>query len=792
MVDRMKPESDNIRKRLTVTGLVQGVGFRPFIYRLAKQFGLSGFVQNSGGAVIVEAQGPASAVAAFQKNISAQAPPLSRVASIVSEDLACLSGKECDKERFVIAHSHEGHEGRKQIPPDSATCAECLKEILEPSERRFRYPFANCTNCGPRFTIIESLPYDRESTSMHEFKMCQDCAREFEDPADRRFHAQPIACPTCGPRLSWRSEELEAYGEEALVHLVQLLSQEEIVAVKGLGGYHLMTDARSVSAIERLRQRKRRHRKPFAVMMRDLEMVQLHCKLNEAEARELSGATCPIVLLERRADSTLPLELAPGLDRIGVMLPYTPLHHLIIRDFSHPLVATSGNMSEEPIVIANSQAVHCLGSIARGFLEHNRQILSRYDDSIVQCIGESVSVLRRARGMAPSPLLLPFESRIGVLACGAQLKNTFCLLRKEVAYVSHHIGDLFSIESHDYFMELLQKYVKLFDLSYDVIACDKHPDYLSTSIAETLSREKSLPLVRVQHHHAHMVSCMVDNGQTAKTIGVMFDGSGYGDDETLWGGEFLIGAYESFVRVGHLRMIALAGGDVSVREPWRMALSYVIADEASDLYERFTSSLICSEGKERVSAIRSQITSRFASPMTSSCGRLFDAVSALLGVCLKAEFEGQAAMELEAVAHSAVSAGAALDAGSYSIVLGTTADGLLQVDTVEIFRQVWSDFCSGRDVALVALRFHCTMAKVIVAVCERLRLIHGIDRVALGGGVFQNKLLLRLSSEMLRKAGFQTFFPQSLPSGDGGLSLGQAVVASATLNALNFDFSGGV
>ncbi|MBY0547263.1 MAG: carbamoyltransferase HypF [Candidatus Obscuribacterales bacterium] len=790
----MKPDSDNIRKRITVTGLVQGVGFRPFIYRLAKQFGLSGFVQNRGGVVIVEAQGASPAVAAFQQNIAAQAPPLSHVASVVAEDLAFLQGNEGgdrNAECFVIVQSDEGDEGRKQVPPDSATCAECLKEVLDPSERRYRYPFTNCTNCGPRFTIIESLPYDRKSTSMQEFKMCQACAREFEDPADRRFHAQPIACAACGPRLSWKSEQLEAYGEEALVHLVQLLCREEIVAVKGLGGYHLMTDARSVTAIERLRQRKRRHRKPFAVMMRDLEMVRLHCKLNEVEARELSGAACPIVLLERRADSTLPSELAPGLDRIGVMLPYTPLHHLIIRDFSHPLVATSGNMSEEPIVIANSQAVHNLGAIARGFLEHNRPILSRYDDSIVQCIGQSVSVLRRARGMAPSPLLLPFESRKGVLACGAQLKNTFCLLRKELAYVSHHIGDLFSIESHDYFMELLQKYVKLFDLSYDVIACDKHPDYLSTAIAETLSREKNLPLVRVQHHHAHMVSCMVDNGQTGKIIGVVFDGSGYGDDETLWGGEFLIGSYESFVRVGHLKMIALTGGDASVREPWRMALSYVIADGDSELYEKFTSSLICTEGKERVGAIRSLITSKFASPMTSSCGRLFDAVSAVLGVCLRAEFEGQAAMELEAVAHSAVSAGAP-DPRSYSIALETTADGLVQVDTVEIFRQVWSDFCKGADVARVALRFHCTIAEVVVSVCEKLRMIHGINHVTLSGGVFQNRLLLGLSSELLRKKGFQVFYPQSLPSGDGGLSLGQAVVASATLNALNFDCSGGV
>lgn len=788
----MNPDNAHIRVRLTVTGLVQGVGFRPFIYRLAKQLELAGFVQNSSGSVVVEVEGSPAAVAQFQQSINVLAPPLSRIASIVSETLVCLSGRLRNDREFVILDSQSGNEGRKQAPPDSATCRDCLQEMFEPLERRSRYPFVNCTNCGPRFTIIESLPYDRKSTSMNEFAMCPDCADEFEDPGDRRFHAQPIACASCGPRLSWVDGQCEAYGEEALARLVQLLNEGEVAAVKGLGGYHLMADATSVSAIQRLRQRKRRCRKPLAVMMRDLEMVESHCKLSQTEVRELSGATCPIVLLEKRVDSTLPSDLAPGLGSIGVMLPYTPLHHLIMKDFARPLVATSGNLSDEPIVIENDKAVQHLGSIARGFLEHNRQILSRYDDSIVQCIGDSVSVIRRARGMAPSPLVLPFETDKRVLACGAHLKNTFCLLSRGLAYVSHHIGDLSSIESHDYFMELLHKYLKLFDLSYDVVACDKHPDYLSTAIAETLSREKGVPLVRVQHHHAHMVSCLVDNGETDKTIGVIFDGSGYGEDETVWGGEFLIGSYESFLRVGHLRPIVLAGGDASVREPWRVALSYATMDESSALYEGFISNLISREGVERVKGVKSQISSRFASPMTSSCGRLFDAISALLGICLKAEFEGQAAMELEALASRGVGANDAFEVGSYSIKMDTLTGGVIQIDTLELFRQVWCDVLADYRVECIALRFHNTMCEVIVAVCERLRSIHGINSVSLGGGVFQNKLLARGTRYLLQQAGFEVFYPRSLPAGDGGLCLGQAVVALSALNALNFDATAGV
>lgn len=773
------------RLRIEVSGIVQGVGFRPFVYGLAVACKLSGFTRNRNGIVEIEVEGAQEQIDEFREKLVSKAPPLASISEIEETVMVPL---KTTLDGFHIRDSLNLGAGARFIPPDAATCDQCISEIFDSTNRRFRYPFTNCTNCGPRFTIIKSLPYDRAVTTMQKFEMCAVCQIEYEDPADRRFHAQPNACHDCGPSLRWSDHSGKNYDrEDAVSAALGQLAESKIVAVKGLGGYHLMADATSDSAISRLRQLKQRQAKPLALMMADLEMVRLHCKLSEIEANRLSAPDRPIVILERLESSTLPTQIAPGINRLGVMLPYTPLHHILLTDFRNPLIATSGNFSEEPIVIDNYDAHDRLGSIACGFLDHNREIFSRYDDSITQIISGEQTVLRRSRGIAPKPIKLPFRTTRTVLACGAHLKNTFCFIAGDNAYISQHIGNLDSLESHEHFEKSLETYMHLFDLSCDLIAHDKHPDYLSTAIAATLAASGNKPLISTQHHHAHIVSCMVENGITDRVIGVAFDGIGYGDDGTLWGGEFMLATIDKFYRRAHFEPMPMPGGNLAIQQPWRMALSYLLGTGLSEdnTFLAFKESLLRRKGKTAVAVVSQQIRQKLNSPLTSSCGRVFDAMSAFLNICMDADYEGQAAMELEALATKSQSLDSIIELISYPFEI--VEDPILIIRVTPVFASAAQDIISGHSVALVAAKFHRTIAQIVIDVCSRIRNESRLNDVCLSGGVFQNKLLLGLLLKLLPEHEFNVHIQHLLPSNDGGLSLGQAAIALAQVNALIFE-----
>jgi len=761
------------RLKITVSGIVQGVGFRPFVFNLAGRLALSGYVRNNNGAVEIEAQGPAEALEAFLHRLESEAPPLAAITSMVSES---VSPQPDGPHGFLILESARDPSTQRFLPPDSATCADCLAELFDPADRRFRYPFINCTNCGPRFTIINSLPYDRPATTMASFPMCKACRDEYEDPANRRFHAQPNACPQCGPSLEF------AGATDPVPAVLDAFANSQIIAVKGLGGFHLMCDAADEKALRALRQRKGRSRKPFAVMMADVEMVRSYCQISYDEQRELTGSRRPIVLLRRSGPRHLPDEIAPGIDRLGVMLPYTPLHHLLLRDYQRPLVATSANYNEEPIAIENAEARRRLAKIADGFLTHNRDIRSRYDDSVVKFAGRDRLAIRRARGLAPLPIQLSFKARRHVLACGAHLKNTFCLIRDNQAFVSQHIGDLENLETHEHFQDTLDTYLRLFDFQPDLISHDCHPDYLSTSIAQELAAQWRLPLVAAQHHHAHIVSCMAEHGLMEPVIGVAFDGLGYGPDATLWGGEFLVCSPAAYKRAAYLKPYPLPGGSRGIKQPWRMALSYICADGAADaVFLPFLRELESEYGSGTVETIKSQIAGQLNSPLTSSCGRLFDAVSALLGICRIADYEGQAAMELQAAVTSQSVGSDRLGAYPFDLLGDEPPFSVLPA---KILQAAYRDVIGHAPPAVVAARFHSTVARIILDVCLKLRELTRIQQVCLSGGVFQNDLLLQLARELLAADGFQVFSASQLPANDGGLSLGQAVIALANSDGL--------
>lgn len=771
------------RMHIQVSGLVQGVGFRPFIYNLALRHNLSGFVRNIDGLVEIEAQGEAGALRSFREAIETQAPPLSHVDSINS---VCKDIVDCEI-AFEIIESTKANLIDKVIPPDAATCADCLHELFDRQNRRFGYPFINCTNCGPRFTIIHSLPYDREATTMRHFQMCAQCRSEYDDPSNRRFHAQPNACHLCGPQLSWVGERSRSDPEGALCEAVAQLESGMIVAVKGLGGFHLMCDATANDAVARLRGRKVRDKKPFALMMTDLEMVRDYCHLSAPEERELQKPSRPILLLRRKDNSELSGQIASSVARLGVMLPYTPVHHLLLSRLGRPLVATSANVSQEPIVIENDDALTRLSGIADGFLQHNRDISRRYDDSIVQQIDEPDDrfvVLRRSRGMAPLPLRLPWNSSKTVLAFGPHLKNTFCLIRGNQAYLSQHIGDLENLETENHFEQSLDSFLQMFDLKPELIAHDCHPDYMSTRLAQSFARRYNLPSVAIQHHHAHITACMAEHGLSAEVIGVAFDGLGWGTDETLWGGEFFVCDLAKARRVGYLSPLPMPGGAQAVKQPWRMSLAQILALPQSDRHDfaPYLKALEAKLGAAQVKTVSQQCQRRLNSPLTSSCGRLFDAVSALLDICPLADYEGQAAMELERQATCWLSTHRS--APEPYILSFEKNDAQLILDTGKMFAQIWQDVTSGTPVGLIAARFHQSIAEIIVQTCVRLRSQYALDRVCLGGGVFQNSLLLSTVVPLLESRDFQVYFPCQAPINDGGISLGQAVTALASVNAL--------
>jgi hydrogenase maturation protein HypF len=756
--------------RISVRGVVQGVGFRPFVYQLATKHNLKGWVCNTSGDVKIEVEGERRVLDRFLDDLVAQAPPLARL-----EDVSVTSHAPQGYSGFEIRHSI-AEEGKYQlVSPDIATCKPCLGEVLTPGDRRYRYPFTNCTNCGPRFTIIEDIPYDRPKTTMRNFKMCPQCQREYDDPMDRRFHAQPNACPRCGPSLKLVDGAGNPVpGDDVLATAAGFLKEGKVLAIKGLGGFLLACDATSDKAVKLLRERKRRPFKPLAIMVSTLDEVRKHCLVSEKEEELLASPQCPIVLLRRKEGSTVSPAVAPNLKYLGVMLPYTPLHHVLLRETGLPLVMTSGNLSEEPIAKDNDEALRRLKGIPDYFLMHNRDIYSRYDDSVTIVELNKPQIVRRARGYAPYPIHLPFNSK-QILACGAELKNTFCLTKDNYAFLSQHIGDLENLETMEHFEATLELYQKLFRITPEVVAYDMHPEYLSTKYARSLGdKHKGLKLVPVQHHHAHIVSCMVENGVEDKVIGISFDGTGYGSDGRIWGGEFLIADYKGFERVGHLEYVPLPGGTVAIERPYRMAVSYLLTLLGKDA---LTSDLafLKEVSSQELELIKKQLEKGINSPLTSSCGRLFDAVSALIGIRGKIDYEAQAAIEMEMASDEN-------ERGSYPFVIADK-DGMNIVHLKVLFSAIIQDIKNNVSQSRVSMKFHRTMAEMVVQMCQRLAKRSGIKKVALSGGVFQNRLLLRLTVAALEEAGFEVLTHSKVPTNDGGVSLGQAVIADSVTKA---------
>jgi hydrogenase maturation protein HypF len=766
--------------RISVRGIVQGVGFRPFVYGLATKHNVKGWVCNTSEDVKIEMEGKAEAIEQFYLELQTKAPPLAHI-----EDVTISYHPPIGYKKFEIRHSTV-EEGKYQlISPDIATCQACLSELLNPSDRRYRYPFTNCTNCGPRFTIIEDMPYDRPKTTMKHFKMCPQCQAEYDNPLDRRFHAQPNACPKCGPKVelvdnqgnpvchSELSEE-----SDALARASQLLKEGKIIVIKGLGGFLLACDASNETAVKTLRERKRRLSKPFAIMVSNMNEIKKHCYVSSEEEKLLTSPQSPIVLMRWKADSSVSREVAPNLEYLGVMLPYTSLHHILLRDTGLPLVMTSGNLSEEPIAKDNDEALKRLSGIADYFLIHNRDIYSRYDDSVTMVERGISQLVRRARSYAPSPIHLTFNCR-QILACGAEIKNTFCLTRDNYAFLSQHIGDMENIETLEHFKNTISLYERLFRIEPEIIACDLHPDYLSTKCAQELG-ESGIKLIPVQHHHAHIVSCMVDNGLEASVIGVAFDGTGMGDDGHIWGGEFLVTDYHSFNRVGHLEYLPLPGGDVAIKKPYRTAIAYVL----SLLGEDALNGLAFKEqaGKVGIEIINRQIEKGLNSPLTSSMGRLFDAVSALLGIRSEIDYEGQAAVELEMAAyacHCEEHSDEAISSDKESYPYRIIVDKEVKIVQLRnLLSAIIEDLKQGISPRRISLKFHNTIAEMTNEMCQLIADETGINRVALSGGVFQNRLLLRKTIGLLENSGFQVFTHRQVPCNDGGISLGQAVIAN--------------
>ncbi len=762
------------RREISVRGIVQGVGFRPFVYALARRHGLCGLVRNDAEGVHIEAEGPPEELELFLRELREEAPPLAVVEALGWRPLAVLG-----EGGFRIEESREGVRRRALISPDVATCEECLAETLDPADRRYRYPFTNCTNCGPRFTITRQVPYDRATTTMASFEMCPECRREYDDPSDRRFHAQPNACPVCGPRVRLLDgrlgRELRVRPEDPVGRAAQMLRGRAILAIKGLGGYQLACDPFDATAVGKLRGRKVRQDKPFALMARDLEQARGLCRVSPEEEALLLSPARPIVLLRRRAGDGVAEEVAPRQKTLGVMLAYTPLHHLLLHDAGIPLVMTSGNRSDEPIAYRDGEALELLGDIADYFLVHDRPVHMRCDDSVARVVGGRPYPIRRSRGYAPAPLRLAEDLGRHALACGGELKNTFCVSKGRHAFLSHHIGDLENYETLRSFREGVEHYCRLFDVHLELVAYDLHPEYLSTKYARDLE-DAGLPAVGVQHHHAHVASCMAENGRPGdeRVVGVALDGTGYGTDGAVWGGEFFEGSVrEGFARRGHLEYAPMPGGTAAIREPWRMALAHLITLHGEDGALRLPIALVKHAGERNVRLISRLVEHGLNTPPTSSAGRLFDAVAALVGVpgSGRTTYEGQAAVELELAAAGVASRG-------YPFRLRAEGEGWV-VETRQIIGEVVEDLLAGRDRAEISVRFHRTMAEVVVAGCERIRESGGASAVALSGGTFQNVLLMEQVIELLEGKGFTVYWHRRVPANDGGLALGQAVLADA-------------
>ena len=747
------------RIRVDIEGIVQGVGFRPFVYRLAHRCCLTGWVRNTPAGVELEAQGKEASLNRFLQSLEKEAPPLAVVTELRMEQVALQR-----EDGFTIVASGHGA-SLAQISPDCDVCPDCLRELFDPTDRRYRYPFINCTNCGPRYSIITGIPYDRPLTTMADFPFCDSCREEYLDPGNRRFHAQPNACPACGPQLTLLDRRGNTVGGNPLDRAVQALREGNIVAVKGAGGYHLAVDAGNETAVAELRRRKKRDEKPFAVMAPGMDEVGIFAHCTPLEERLLMGTERPILLLRKREGHPVAPSVAPVNAYFGAMLPSTPLHHLLLRNNFTALVMTSGNLSDEPIAYADDDASARLAGVADYFLAHNRRIHMRADDSVIRVFQGGPLLLRRSRGYVPRGILLPFRQK-HVLAVGAELKSAICLTRDNTAFMSHHIGDLQNGATLRSLEESADHLRRLLEIEPLVIAHDLHPDYLSTTFAEGIA---GLPKVAVQHHHAHMASCMAENRVEGPVIGVILDGTGFGPDGTVWGGEFLFGDYRSFRRMGHFRHVPLPGGDAAVREPLRMAMSYchlAFGKDAADLPLEPFKELKAADRRLLVRMIEQNINS----PLTSSCGRLFDAVAALLGLRFRVSYEGQAAMELEALAER----GERTWSYPYAIV---RRSGMLIIDFTLMILALIRDLQEGVPAAIIARRFHDTLVSAAIDMCQKIRTETGVARVVLSGGVFQNRLFAEQLYERLQERGFTVFAHRLVPPNDGGIALGQAVIA---------------
>jgi hydrogenase maturation protein HypF len=766
------------RVRVRVNGVVQGVGFRPYVYRLAGELGLSGFVLNDSRGVMLEVEGGPAAVEEFLDRLGPEAPPLAVIDAV--DHTECLVTGAAG---FVIRDSPGGGVPDAPVSADSAPCEDCLGELRDPQDRRYRYPFINCTNCGPRFTIVRGVPYDRPLTAMAGFPMCPACQAEYCDPSDRRFHAQPNACPACGPSVALVPVS-DSDSPDPVAAAAAALRDGAILAIKGIGGFHLACRADDETAVAALRARKRREDKPFALMVASDAVAGALVSLGEAERAALSSPARPIVLASRRANTAVAPSVAPGAAELGLMLPYSPLHHLLMDDLAElgieALVLTSGNVSDEPIAFRDDDALERLSTIADRTLLHDRPIVTRTDDSVVRVVtdghgGRRPLMLRRSRGYVPAALTLPGGTPRPVLGCGAELKHTFCVAKHERAWVSHHIGDLQNYETLTSFRDGVAHFEHLFAVAPEILAHDLHPEYLSTKYA--LERE-GVELVGVQHHHAHLAACLAEHDVEGPAVGAIFDGTGYGTDGTIWGGEFLVGDLQGFTRVGNLRPARLPGGERAIRQPWRMACAWL--GLLSPGRPSLPASLAGTVDERTWQSVAELAESGFSSPVTTSMGRLFDGVAALCGVRPTVTYEGQAAIEFEARCGAGTRTSANPGPGAYEMAI-TSEPGGFQLDPREAIRGVLDDLAAGVTVAAIAGRFHAAVASGTVAACARACSEAGLDTVVLSGGVFQNRRLLESVTIGLRELGLRVLVPELLPVGDGGLAFGQVAVAAARL-----------
>ncbi|HDK26247.1 MAG TPA: carbamoyltransferase HypF [Candidatus Atribacteria bacterium] len=755
-----------IRENIIIRGIVQGVGFRPFIHKLIKNYNLSGWVLNSNQGVEIEVEGEEEELDSLIEDIKEKLPPLARIEEIEIVKLPLVGYKG-----FFIKKSKTKEENSLVlVSPDISICKDCLQELFDSQNRRFRYPFINCTNCGPRFTIIKDIPYDREKTTMSAFKMCPQCQNEYDNLEDRRYHAQPNACAHCGPQVFIYNRDGKIIKNvNPIEQAVKFLKEGKIGAIKGLGGFHLACDATNDQTVLRLRNLKKREAKPFALMSFNLEKIEQYCEVEKEEREQLESRARPIVLLKKKRDSIISSFVAPNNNYLGVMLPYTPLHYLLLKDTFSALVMTSGNFSEDPIICDNQEALEKLDKVVDFFLLYNREIFNRCDDSIIKIMNHHSVFFRRARGYVPDPITIDFRLK-EVLAVGAELKNTICFSKGRYIFPSQYLGDLKNLGALNFFKESIEKLGKIFRMNPQIIACDLHPDYLSTKYAEEIGAKRGIEVVKIQHHYAHIASCMVENDIRERVIGVAYDGTGYGDDGKIWGGEFLLCDFKKYFRIGHLRYSPLPGGDKAIAEPWRVAYGYlysIYGKKAKELRIDF----IQRQNHNILSIIEKMIDQKINSPLTSSCGRLFDAISALIGVRDKVSYEGQAAMEMEAICVSGIEEGYKFD------IYKENKEFIINPEN--IFKEIICDLKNGASKGVIAAKFHNTVADFTGDLCVKIREITNLNKVALSGGVFQNRYLTERIISHLEKEGFQVYIQRKVPPNDGGISLGQAVIAGS-------------